>query len=147
MSRQLTELVKAPVALALVDLDHFKRINDRFGHEAGDRVLTRLAQTLQTHVEAVGHEAAFAARIGGEEFILAMPGIDAATALECCERVRTEVEDWRWDEIAPGLRVTVSLGLATQIVGGGEASALLSRADIQLYNAKRSGRNRVISEA
>ena len=147
MSRQLTELVQEPVALALVDIDHFKLINDRFGHEAGDRVLGRLAETLQAHARAVGHVAAFAARIGGEEFVLAMPGVDSSTAAKYCEQVRLEVESSAWDEIAAGLRVTVSIGLATQRSGGGDASALLSRADIQLYNAKREGRNRVVSEA
>jgi two-component system cell cycle response regulator len=147
MNRQLAQLVLEPVALALVDIDHFKQINDRFGHEAGDRVLSRLAATLQAHAEAVGHDAAFAARIGGEEFVVALPGIDAETARERCERVRADVETCDWDEIAPQLRVTVSVGLATQPFGGGAASALLSRADTQLYNAKRQGRNRVISEA
>ena len=146
MSRHLTELVKEPVALALVDIDHFKQINDRFGHEAGDRVLSRLAETLQRHVEGVGHEAAFAARIGGEEFVLALPAVGAADALDCCERVRADVENNDWDAIAPSLRVTVSVGLATQPIGGGAPSSLLSRADTQLYNAKRQGRNRVISE-
>ncbi|MGH2861482.1 MAG: diguanylate cyclase [Solirubrobacteraceae bacterium] len=146
MNRQLAQLVQEPVALALVDIDHFKRINDRFGHEAGDRVLSRLAATLQAHVEAVGHEAAFAARIGGEEFVLALPALDAETARDRCERVRAEVESCAWDEIASRLQVTVSVGLATQTVGGGVPSSLLGRADTQLYNAKRQGRNRVISE-
>ncbi|HEX3618481.1 MAG TPA: GGDEF domain-containing protein [Solirubrobacteraceae bacterium] len=146
MNRQLAQLVQEPVALALVDIDHFKRINDRFGHEAGDNVLCRLADTLNAHAR-LGHEGAFAARIGGEEFVLALPGIDADDALERCERVRAEVENSAWDEIAPSLRVTVSVGLATQRAGGGEASVLLSRADTQLYNAKRQGRNRVLAEA
>ncbi len=147
MSRQLTELVQEPVALALVDIDHFKQINDAFGHEAGDRVLGRLAETLQAHVRTIGHVAAFAARIGGEEFVLAMPRVDSARAQECCELIRVEVESDAWAQIAAGLRVTVSVGLATQRTAGGDASALLSRADIQLYNAKREGRNRVVSEA
>jgi len=147
MNRHLAQLVQEPVALALVDIDHFKLINDRFGHEAGDRVLVRLAETLQAHVEAVDHEAAFAARIGGEEFVLALPGAVASDAHDCCERVRAELELLDWDEIAPGLQVTVSVGLATQPVGGGAPSSLLSRADTQLYSAKREGRNRVVSEA
>jgi two-component system, cell cycle response regulator len=147
MNRQLAQMVQEPVALALVDIDHFKRINDRFGHEAGDRVLSRLADTLRAHAEAWGRDGAFAARIGGEEFVLALSGIDAEEAQECCERVRADVENGAWDEIAPRLGVTVSVGLATQKSGGGEASALLGRADTQLYNAKRQGRNRVLAEA
>jgi two-component system cell cycle response regulator len=146
MNRQLAQLVLAPVALALVDIDHFKRINDRFGHEAGDNVLCRLADTLNAHAK-LGQDGAFAARIGGEEFVLALPGVDAEEACACCERVRAEVENRDWDEIAPALRVTVSVGLATHCSGGGEASVLLGRADTQLYNAKRQGRNRVLTEA
>ncbi len=148
MSRRLTELVQGPeeLALALVDIDHFKQINDRFGHEAGDRVLTTLGDTLRTHVKALGRPDAFAARIGGEEFLLVMPGVDAARAEQCCRRVRAEVEAGDWDRISEGLRVTVSAGVASQQVGG-DASSLLSRADEQLYVAKRGGRNRVASEA
>ncbi|HWD70655.1 MAG TPA: GGDEF domain-containing protein [Solirubrobacteraceae bacterium] len=147
MNRQLAQLVQEPVALALVDIDHFKRINDHFGHEAGDNVLVRLAEILQAHIESVGREAAFAARIGGEEFVLALPSVVAAGARDCCERVRADVENCDWDQIAPGLRVAVSIGLASQPIGGGAPSSLLSRADAQLYSAKRQGRNRVISEA
>jgi diguanylate cyclase (GGDEF)-like protein len=146
MNRQLAQLMQEPVALALVDIDHFKHINDRFGHEAGDNVLVRLAEILQAHIEALGDEAAFAARIGGEEFVLALPSVDAANALGCCERVRADVENCDWEQIAPSLQVAVSIGLATQLLGGGAPSSLLSRADAQLYNAKRQGRNRVISE-
>jgi|SRR5579875_3914465 len=146
MNRHLTQLAQEPVALALVDIDHFKQINDRFSHDAGDQVLTRLAQMLSQHVEAVGRADGFVARIGGEEFVLALPGVGSAAARECCERLRAGVESSSWDEIAPDLRVTVSIGLAIDQAGGGDASALLGRADAQLYNAKRQGRNRVISE-
>ncbi len=146
MSRLLTELMQQPVALALVDIDHFKQINDRFSHDAGDQVLTRLGALLGAHVEAVGHPGGFAARIGGEEFVLALPEVAPEAAHECCERIRVEVESSSWAEIAAELRITVSIGLAVEQRGGGDASALLGRADAQLYNAKRQGRNRVISE-
>ncbi len=146
MNRQLTQLVKEPVALALVDIDHFKEINDRFSHDAGDQVLTRLGALLGLHVQAMGQADGFAARIGGEEFVLALPGVGLEAARACCERIRMEVEGRSWDEIAAELRVTVSIGLAVEASGGGDASALLGRADTQLYNAKRQGRNRVISE-
>ena len=78
--------------------------------------------------------------------MLALPHLEAAAARERCERLRAEVENGSWDEIAPALRVTVSVGLAIEQAGGGNASVLLGRADAQLYNAKRQGRNRVISE-
>ena len=101
MNRQLFELVKEPVALALVDIDHFKQINDRFSHEAGDQVLSRLATMLREHAEAFGDSDGFAARIGGEEFVLALPHLEAQAARECCERLRADVENGSWDEIAP----------------------------------------------
>jgi diguanylate cyclase (GGDEF)-like protein len=146
MNRQLSLLVKEPVALALVDIDHFKQINDRFSHETGDQVLIRLAEMLNQHAESFGHTDGFAARIGGEEFVLALPHLEPESAHACGEGLRAEVETSSWDEIAAGLRVTVSVGLAVERTGGGDASALLGRADAQLYNAKRQGRNRVISE-
>ena len=146
MNRQLTGLVQGPVALALVDIDHFKQINDRFSHDAGDRVLCHLATMLRAHVEELGCPDGFVARIGGEEFVLAMPGVDEDEAFDCCERLRTAVEARSLDEIVPDLRITVSIGLAVQNDEAGDASALLGRADTQLYNAKRQGRNRVIIE-
>ncbi len=146
MNRQLTQLVQEPVALALVDIDHFKQINDRFSHDAGDQVLTRLAEILSHAVKAIPHADGFAARIGGEEFVLALPGLDPETVHEWCEHLRADVENSSWHQIAAQLRVTVSIGLAVEQAGGGNASALLGRADRQLYVAKRQGRNRVISE-
>jgi diguanylate cyclase (GGDEF)-like protein len=145
MSRQLTQLVQGPIALALVDIDHFKQINDRFSHDAGDRVLTQFAAMLTARVAELAGTGGFVARIGGEEFVLAMPGVEFEAALECCQRLRAEVETCSWDAVAAPLRVTVSIGLALER-GGGDASTLLSRADAQLYSAKRQGRNRVVSE-
>ena len=146
MSRKLTQLVQKPLALALVDIDHFKAINDEFSHDAGDRVLTRFATVLNAHVTKLGGADGFVARIGGEEFLLAMPGVDPQAAWGCCERLRAEIETCTWDEIAAYLRITVSIGLAIEHAGGIDSSSLLSRADAQLYKAKREGRNRVISE-
>ncbi|MDE3132278.1 MAG: GGDEF domain-containing protein, partial [Acidobacteriota bacterium] len=146
MSRKLTQLVAGPVALALVDIDHFKQINDRFSHEAGDRVLTRLATMLNAHVARLGRAESFVARIGGEEFLLAMPGVGRGAALDCCERLRAAVETRSWEDLGADVHVTVSVGLAVERAGGADASTLLGRADAQLYNAKRQGRNRVVSE-
>lgn len=145
MSRQLTQLVQEPLALALVDIDHFKQINDRFSHDAGDQVLTQLGAMLNAHLVELGCTSGFAARIGGEEFVLAMPGVEFEAASACCERLRAAVETCSWGAVAPALRVTLSIGLAVEH-GDGDASALLSRADAQLYNAKRRGRNRVVGE-
>ncbi|MCI2239227.1 GGDEF domain-containing protein [Paenibacillus sp. TRM 82003] len=146
----------SPLSLALLDLDDFKRINDTLGHHVGDVVLQRVAQTLLTGCR--GNDVA--ARWGGEEFTLVMPAttLDAASTL--CERLRLAVAALPFDDVAPGLRVTASFGLATStsaprpvvVEAGGDPRAvparvrrddLLRRADELLYTAKRTGKNRV----
>ena len=84
----------------MLDIDHFKTVNDRFGHEVGDRVLVRVAELLREQVRADD----VVARTGGEEFLLLMPRTDDAEALACCERVRRALHDEPWGAIAPGLR-------------------------------------------
>ncbi|WP_376770682.1 GGDEF domain-containing protein [Lentzea indica] len=96
------------LAIALIDLDWFKQVNDSFGHLLGDRVLQRVVELLQQGLP----EGAFCARYGGEEFVLVLPRVDAATAVEIAEAARERVERHPWQEVAPGLRVTVSAGLA-----------------------------------
>lgn len=129
---------REPLAVALVDADHFKRVNDDFSHAAGDAVLRRVAALL---AGALG-PGALCARYGGEEFALALPGADAARALAEVERARAAVERFDWASIAPGLRVTVSAGVADAVLAP-DAAAALARADEALYRAKRTGRNRV----
>lgn len=128
-----------PVAIALVDLDHFKAVNDRFGHPVGDDVLRRFvtiaSRTLRLS-DRIG-------RWGGEEFLVVLPG---ASGLEgarlVAERLRESVAQYTWHEFAPGLELTVSVGVA--LAGPlTTADALLHRADLALYRAKRDGRDRV----
>jgi diguanylate cyclase (GGDEF)-like protein len=126
---------QTPLAVAMLDLDHFKQVNDRFGHAVGDRVLARLGALLRTHTR----QGDLLVRMGGEEFLLAMPQADASHALEICERLRQQVAQQRWAEVAPGLQVTLSLGLAT--MPGHHSGQLLQAADAALYQAKASGRN------
>lgn len=129
-----------PVGLLMLDLDHFKRINDLHGHAGGDRVLTATAAVLK----AALRRADGIARWGGEEFVVWLPGSDAAGAATVAEKIRAEVE--RSAPALPGadaLRVTVSIGVAELGVGESVPDALL-RADRALYAAKQAGRNRVV---
>ena len=134
------------LAVALVDLDWFKHVNDTYGHLLGDRVLQRVVDLLQ-EVLPTG---AFCARYGGEEFVLVFPTIDAAAAVAACEGARARIERFPWGQMAPGLRVTVSIGIAHEqhsTLGPDSAppsaEQQLISADALLYAAKQSGRNAV----
>ncbi|WP_433266251.1 GGDEF domain-containing protein [Actinosynnema sp. CS-041913] len=134
------------LAIALIDLDWFKQVNDTFGHLLGDRVLQRVVELLQEELP----EGGFCARYGGEEFVLVLPGVDALTGVEIAESARTRVERHAWASLAPGLRVTVSIGLAYEPPEGDSPTRppvapdqQLLRADSLLYTAKQSGRNAV----
>ncbi|MFU8821585.1 MAG: GGDEF domain-containing protein [Gammaproteobacteria bacterium] len=125
-------------ALAIVDLDDFKRINDDFSHDAGDEVLRAIAGILAERCR----ETDLVARYGGEEFLLCFPEADMAAANEACEKIRVAVESTEWGLLVPGARVTLSVGVAT-MRSGLSRRALLGIADRALYAAKSAGRNRV----
>ena len=130
-----------PISLGLLDVDHFKRVNDTFGHAVGDQVLQQLAALLRTGMRS----ADLLARVGGEEFLLVLVGMAPTAAQEVCERLRLTVAAHDWSSIKPGLAVRISMGLA----GGApplEARTLLDRADKALYAAKAAGRNQVSLE-
>jgi diguanylate cyclase (GGDEF)-like protein len=127
-----------PLALVILDIDHFKHVNDTFGHGVGDAVLVRLAR-LMVSTRRVGD---LIGRLGGEEFLLALPGLDEPGAIDLCQRLRRTVETNDWAEIRPGLRVTVSLGICARS-DEPDVDALVERADAAMYRAKRAGRNRV----
>jgi len=131
-----------PLSLALIDLDHFKRINDTLSHNTGDTVLQHLGQLLN---EAAGGRD-IAARMGGEEFVLIFPGVDVAEAERRCERLRRRIADYAWPSITGTLPVTASIGITTMLDGQLSTSAMLSRADRNLYAAKHGGRNRVVAD-
>jgi diguanylate cyclase (GGDEF)-like protein len=126
-------------SLAVLDLDHFKTVNDDHGHEAGDQVLVRVANLL---LSVVRHSDVVA-RTGGEEFVLLMPRTDLEAAVNCCERALCAIRDAAWSEIAPGLRVTASIGIAGAEEGH-EFDSIAALADSRLYCAKREGRDRVV---
>ena len=129
-----------PFSLAVLDLDHFKVVNDRFGHQAGDEVLMRVAALLLGEMR--GQDVVV--RTGGEEFVLLMPHTDANAAATACERLRTAIRDEPWGRIAPGMTLTASIGVATAETAG-DLRALTEIADQRLYEAKRAGRDRVVA--
>jgi diguanylate cyclase (GGDEF)-like protein len=130
------------LCVAIVDVDHFKSVNDGHGHAAGDQVLRALADVLAAtvrDVDAVG-------RLGGEEFGLMLPESDLSSAVKVAERVRQAVAAMTLDVEGESLGVTVSVGLA-QTTPDCDMKGLLARADAALYTAKRNGRNRVIAQS
>lgn len=137
----LNRLAGTPFAVCILDLDHFKAINDACSHIVGDAVLQRVARLMVDQVGRNGH----AARLGGEEFALILPDASPAIAAAICEGVRIAVQNADWSDLAPKLAVTVSIGVAA---GDGEmpAGTLMQIADRRLYDAKSKGRNRVLAE-
>jgi len=131
------------VSLLICDVDHFKAVNDTYGHPAGDEVLRGLARTLLR--EARGTDVV--ARYGGEEFAVVMPETDAAGAVVIAERIRDRVARLVFETAQGPLRVTVSLGTATFPDDARTKAALVERADACLYHAKRHGRNQAVSAA
>jgi diguanylate cyclase (GGDEF)-like protein len=130
------------VCVALADVDHFKEVNDTHGHALGDQVLRRLVDLMSEGLPADG----FCARYGGEEFALVLPGLEPDDAVRVCEEARARVDAHPWHEVAPDLRVTVSVGVACledDGAPGSPGSPGLDAADALLYVAKRAGRNAV----
>jgi two-component system cell cycle response regulator len=128
-----------PLSVAVIDVDHFKSINDRYGHPVGDKVLVAVAGALRDHLRAEDH----LGRLGGEEFLALLPDTDAAAAARVTEKLRLEVGGTLVDHDGEPLRVTVSIGTATW---DGEApEELLHRADAALYAAKEGGRDRAVA--
>ena len=132
----------APVCAALLDIDHFKRLNDTYGHEVGDLVLKAVSRKLLQHV---GEKQHLPARIGGEEFALLLTNMSIEQALQFCERIRVDLSNTRIVVDDEDLSVTVSMGLA-QISGLETFDNYLNAADQYLYLAKHSGRNCVFSD-
>jgi two-component system cell cycle response regulator len=134
-----SQRLAAPLALAVLDLDRFKQINDRYGHETGDRVLVHVAGLLCDALR----EDDIVVRNGGEEFLLVMPGTDLNAAAAGSERVRRGIESADWSGVARGLTVTASIGVAV-VHDPAALHATVALADQRLYEAKRLGRNRVV---
>lgn len=133
-----------PLSLIMCDIDHFKRVNDTYGHDAGDLVLKEFSERFRRYTRGVD----LACRLGGEEFLIIMPDTDKALARQVGERVRECVAVHPFP-VGPGVEtwVTASVGLATWEGEGDTSEALFKRADNALYAAKRQGRNQVVADA
>ncbi|MFY8326345.1 ligand-binding sensor domain-containing diguanylate cyclase [Pseudoalteromonas sp. ZZD1] len=128
-----------PLSIAIIDIDHFKRINDNWSHIVGDKVICVIATILQ---QCCNDNANQVSRWGGEEFTLLLPNKTATQAVEICEQLRLDIESYDFSPIAMGLKVTVSFGIADSSLVD-EYDRLLVQADQALYKAKNTGRNRV----
>ncbi|WP_159013821.1 diguanylate cyclase [Acidisoma sp. S159] len=131
-------------AIAIADVDHFKLVNDRYSHVTGDLVLQTIAWLMRGIVMDPEEEGNLVARMGGEEFAIVLLKRSAVYGREICEKIRSAVQTYDWEGLAPGLSVTISLGL-TFSQEGKDAAECLSISDKRLYDGKRAGRNRVVS--
>ncbi|GAW40856.1 Response regulator PleD [Brevundimonas sp. SH203] len=135
----------AQVAVLVLDIDHFKSVNDGFGHDAGDEVLVEFAVRLATNVRAVD----LPCRMGGEEFVVVMPGASLEDAGRVAERIRRDVASAPFRVMGgkEQITITISIGVAATVGDGDTPEGLLKRADEGVYEAKAAGRNKVIAKA
>jgi diguanylate cyclase (GGDEF)-like protein len=131
------------VAVLLCDVDHFKKVNDNYGHPIGDEVLRRVARVLQE----VPRKIDIPARYGGEEFAVLLDNVDVAQAKQVAERIRIEISRVVVESEKGPLSVTESIGVAAFPDDGRDRATLIERADLALYHAKHTGRNRVVTWA
>ncbi|MFZ2100798.1 MAG: sensor domain-containing diguanylate cyclase [Oricola sp.] len=131
------------LSVALLDVDHFKKINDAYGHGVGDQALISLAGTASEIARAEGGEDSIFARIGGEEFLLLLPGVDLRSAASIGEKLREAASAIDVRAETDTFRFTVSFGIAAYAPHDSHFERLVARADAALYDAKRLGRNRV----
>jgi diguanylate cyclase (GGDEF)-like protein len=132
---------KTPLSLLVVDIDHFKRVNDRFGHDAGDMALCFIADILRLRIRQTD----IAGRLGGEEFGVLLSGADIEYALRVAEMLRERVAQRAFRYHGQSIPLSVSIGIAELGRDGMEFRTLFAKADERLYQAKAKGRNRVVS--
>lgn len=129
-----------PVSIAIIDLDHFKSVNDTFGHPAGDAVIKGLGSLLQEH----SRQSDIACRYGGEEFVLILPDTTPSDGAELCDRIRVALGELTWPR-HPERQITCSIGIAGASAGTElDAGAVMEAADKLLYRAKKGGRNQCV---
>lgn len=129
-----------PFSIAMIDIDHFKAVNDTYGHAAGDLTIKSLVETCEKNLRVIDHFG----RIGGEEFACLLPETSQADAMLCAERLRRSIEEMRIALPSGQLKITASIGVAVLNAGHSGWDALLKDADTALYCAKRNGRNQVV---
>jgi|GEM_PF-2529725 len=142
LDREVAQAVRAstPLSIIMIDLDHFKKINDTYGHKAGDLMLQTLGNLLSTKTR----DGDIACRYGGEEFVIVLPGASLTIAQQRAEQMRTTFQELRVPYNQHTLRATLSAGVAAFPINGVDGEAVLQDADRALYIAKTTGRNRVI---
>jgi diguanylate cyclase (GGDEF)-like protein len=123
----------------LIDIDHFKSVNDRYGHQAGDAVLSNVGRVLTGTLREVD----FAARYGGEEFAVLMPETELARGAEIAERIRTRLADTVTDTPSARIAATASVGVSSCPQCASDSEGLVRTADAALYRSKQAGRNRI----
>jgi diguanylate cyclase (GGDEF)-like protein len=130
-----------PISALICDIDTFRDLNDKYGHEAGDIALRNVAQMLE---ESIGHRTAVLGRQGGDEFAILLPGVDLVQAVRIAEGLREVCEARALVEQDPAAKFAISVGAGTEASGASELGAVLRRADAALYRAKRAGGNQVV---
>lgn len=139
---KMARLSAQPFCVLAIDIDHFKAVNDTHGHAVGDTVLQRVGRECQRTLRKLD----LMGRIGGEEFTGLLPETAEPAARQVAERLRAGVESLNLDDIVPGLRVTISVGVAQMREADPDFAGVLARADAAMYRAKQGGRNRVVSD-
>ena len=136
---------RRPLSMMITDLDRFKAINDTYGHDGGDDVLREFAHRLRKNVRGID----LACRFGGEKFVVVMPDTEGAVAEKVAERIRAEIARLPFAIGREGktAEVTISVGVSALLKGSDTVEDLIKRADVALYEAKNSGRNRVVAKA
>ncbi len=130
-----------PLALLIIDIDHFKKVNDTYGHQSGDTVMRHLAEAFRRSVR----DCDFVGRYGGEEFLIILPNNDVRSGVKSAERIRRSVSELQLPGDLDGISITISIGVSGYPDYGEDAEVILSKADDALYKAKAHGRNQVIT--
>jgi diguanylate cyclase (GGDEF)-like protein len=139
--KAISERDNSDFVVCFADLDHFKQINDNYGHHTGDIVLKSFAEILRSSIREID----YASRFGGEEFVVLLVNTETGPATNVSERIRLGIENYNFSDVAPGLNVTVSIGLANFKQYNSIQETLMS-ADDRMYRAKELGRNRTVAE-
>lgn len=137
--KAISERDDSDFVLCFCDLDHFKQINDAFGHRTGDIVLQKFAEILSTSIREID----YAARFGGEEFVCLLVNTDIENAIKVTERIRQSLADYNFSDVAPSLQATVSIGISN-FKQFNSIQETLMNADNRMYRAKKMGRNKVV---